>query len=391
MSELINNRKRENFRRNLLANASLFALLGYFGVSQAAADEETPPPLWIELGGQAEQMDNATSLFAPSFLDQTPAVDRAPMVGAQKSPKFSIGGEGKISFAPEDTNWVFSASFVYGRSTGAKHDHQQTPIPYVKRYFGTQIIAQPGNEIFGDGQTEFRESHLVVDFQAGKDVGLGLFGSGGKSVVSAGVRFAQFTSRSTISLHARPHYTIGAAYSGHKYLTYQHASYGYRTVNRFRHTYTALLRGTRNTRALGPSISWNASVPIVGNGRDMTLTMDWGAMGAILFGRQKVHIQHQTSSHYFKKSGRRFKYPYSHYTTKRTQHGPYDHERSRTVTIPNVGGFAGVSLKFTDVKFSVGYRADFFFHAVDSGIDAPRESNQNFYGPFATISIGIGG
>ena len=32
----------------------------------------------------------------------------------------------------------------------------------------------------------------IADFQAGKDVGLGMFGNGGKSVFSAGVRFAQF-------------------------------------------------------------------------------------------------------------------------------------------------------------------------------------------------------
>ena len=39
------------------------------------------------------------------------------------------------------------------------------------------------------------ESHDVLDFQAGKDVGLGIFGARGSSLLSVGIRIAQFTSR----------------------------------------------------------------------------------------------------------------------------------------------------------------------------------------------------
>ncbi len=45
---------------------------------------------------------------------------------------------------------------------------------------------------------------LVLDFQAGKDVGLGLFGARGSSIVSLGVRFAQFTSTSNVMLKSDP-------------------------------------------------------------------------------------------------------------------------------------------------------------------------------------------
>jgi hypothetical protein len=37
------------------------------------------------------------------------------------------------------------------------------------------------------------------------------------------------------------------------------------------------------------------------------------------------------------------------------------------------------------------YRADFFFGAMDGGIDTAKKENVGFYGPFATISIGLGG
>ncbi|HVP85004.1 MAG TPA: hypothetical protein VMS78_09800 [Rhizomicrobium sp.] len=42
-------------------------------------------------------------------------------------------------------------------------------------------------------------------------------------------------------------------------------------------------------------------------------------------------------------------------------------------------------------KVSLGYRADFFFGAMDGGIDTRESYNRNFYGPYASISIGLGG
>jgi hypothetical protein len=59
--------------------------------------------------------------------------------------------------------------------------------------------------------------------------------------------------------------------------------------------------------------------------------------------------------------------------------------------VPNIGGFAGFSLKFPNARVSLGYRADFFFGAMDGGIDTRKTYDRNFYGPFAKISIGLGG
>jgi hypothetical protein len=395
MSELINTTNRAgNFRRNLLANASLVTLLGYFGVSQAAladAPDGDRPVLWIELGGQFERADSTNELFAPPFVAKTPAVDAAPMIAAQAPSPFSIGGEGKISFEPEGTDWVLSAAIVYGRSGNARHDHRQTPNPYIKQYLGTRVYSQPGAEVFGDGQASNKESHAVLDFRAGKDVGLGMFGAGAKSVVSIGVRFAQFTSSSDITLNARPQYKFGTAYSAHKYSTYFHRSIGYRIVNHFRHTYAATLHTKRNARAIGPSLSWDASLPVAGTDKSATLAVDWGVNAAVLFGRQRVHVSHQTSGHYHAQVGHLAKYPYNHSIDSSYAHGPFSHDRSRTVTIPNVGGFAGLTFQKSITKISLGYRADFFFNAMDNGIDTAKKTDVGFYGPFASVSIGLGG
>ncbi len=72
-----------------------------------------------------------------------------------------------------------------------------------------------------------------------------------------------------------------------------------------------------------------------------------------------------------------------------TAHVPVN--RSRSVVVPNVGGQAAVSFRHGPARVSFGYRADFFFGAMDGGIDTRKTYNRDFYGPFATVSIGLGG
>ena len=92
--------------------------------------------------------------------------------------------------------------------------------------FGGVVHSSVRDNEFGDGQGTTRESHLVVDFRAGKDVGLGLFGAKGMSVFSAGVRFAQFTSGSDVTLHARPTYVSSVPGRPGKYtFRYHHFHY----------------------------------------------------------------------------------------------------------------------------------------------------------------------
>ena len=50
----------------------------------------------------------------------------------------------------------------------------------------------------------------------------------------------------------------------------------------------------------------------------------------------------------------------------------------------------GMSLKFPNAKVSIGYRGDFFFGAMDTGVDTHKTGTTGFYGPFASISFGLG-
>jgi hypothetical protein len=106
--------------------------------------------------------------------------------------------------------------------------------------------------------------------------------------------------------------------------------------------------------------------------------------GALLFGRQKADVHHQSTS----------RYQAINYGQQRITSYPDrspDKHRSRSVTVPNIGAFAGLSYRIENFKISAGYRADFFFGAMDGGLDSRRTADEKFYGPFATVSIGLGG
>ena len=150
------------------------------------------------------------------------------------------------------------------------------------------------------------------------------------------------------------------------------------------------LTADRSFRGVGPSLSWSASTPFAGNPQDGELTFDWGLNAAALFGRQKTRTQHHTTVRYNTGGcGLLFCHTYGHIITP-THIAPPASIRSRNVTVPNVGGFVGLSYRYTDAKLSIGYRYDTFLNAMDTGIDATKKSNVTFNGPYASISIGLG-
>jgi iron complex outermembrane receptor protein len=336
------------------------------------------PPLWIEVGGDFDLLSGGQQLFDPPFAQKVPSYLPSPLA-AQDPPATGLDSETKVSFAPDGSDWVFAADIRYGRSSSKRHVHQQTnPKDIFFTVDGIKTIA--GKPISGhasphyvDALTSSSESHLIADFMAGKDVGLGMFGGTGSSVVSGGVRMASFTSNSYARIFSDP---------DAKFST---------TSPKYHHNYSGSSQGKRSFHGVGPAISWNASTPIEGNEQNGEIAIDWGSNAAVLFGRQKASGNHTTGGYYeclnaFNTAG-----PGCHVTKSHYQNPVVSHARSRMVTVPNLGGFAGVSFKYQNAKVSFGYRADEFFGAMDGGIDSYKAENRGFFGPFASISIGIGG
>jgi iron complex outermembrane recepter protein len=385
MSELSNtHRNRFELRGLLLATSSAVVLSTcLYASSEASAADSDRPVVWIELGGEFEQISTSQDSFVPPFTTRPPTIlaitPGDPQIApgsVQKPLDSSFGFEGKISIEPEDSDWMFSAGVIYGRSNGAKHiHHQTTPKSFA---FGTgsapkyiPIAGTYGK--FADAVASKHESHAILDFQAGKDLGLGIFGQHGQAIINVGLRFAQFHNDTQVALNSGPD-PIGYKYYGTRKLL--------PLVRPF--TYRGKLQASRSFMGLGPSVSWDASSLVIGNASNAAFTLDWGAHAAVLFGRQKANIQHQTSEYYQPPPSKgNVNHPVYQTGTK--------HPRSRSIVVPNVGGMAGLSLKFPNAKVSLGYRADFFFGAMDGGIDTAKKENVGFYGPFATVSVGIGG
>jgi iron complex outermembrane receptor protein len=392
MSKVMNT-PRNRIKARLLTTASAVALtVSVYLIGSAEAADVDRPLVWIELGGQFEQFSGQGDTFAPPFISTYDwgAAGLTSPAATQSMHVFSYGGEGSISFQPSDSDWVFSAAVRYGRSHGARHVHEQPQGPtlhsvyayYVPGYGFPCCKSRTVNEFssnFEDTRTTSSDSHIVLDFQVGKDVGLGMFGHGSTSVIGAGIRFAQFRSRAAVNINAREDVHFYNYFTG---FTAPGSYFAGRYSPAERHRDFVLFgQGARSFGGLGPSLTWNASAPFVGNEEDGEVTIDWGVNAAILFGKQKSATKHQTSGYYV-----RPKYGHSviAYPPMATR------TRSRNVMVPNVGGFAGLSFRYSDAKLSLGYRGDFFFGAIDAGIDTRREATRAFYGPFASISVGLG-
>jgi hypothetical protein len=383
MSELIIERET-TVRWKLLATVSAMAICGASCAAPAFAGDADRSTVWIELGAQLERTQGGQDPFLPPFLqsDPRPGFEEVSPASTQRPPRYAVGGEGKVTFAPEGSDWSFSVGVRYGRSNGAKHLHQQTT---VYRSTGVNLVGTQTMHVhetaFGDTASAHRSSHLVADFTAGRDVGLGLWRDKSAAMIDFGVRFAQFTARSTTTLRELPDPFFERVPqpptpffpNWHKYKTYTH-----------HHSFYAQSSIWRSFSGVGPTISMSGSQAFAGNPDDGEISFDWGANGAVLFGRQKVRGSHKTTGEYFTNHFTAFGFP-----PKTTYSTPKPVTRTQSVVVPNVGGFAGLSVRRANAKVSFGYRADFFFGAMDAGIDARHTEDMSFHGPFAKISVGL--
>lgn len=377
MSELMNVSARRNaVRWHLLTTVSVLAVIGFVSETTVAnADDDGRPTVWIQLGGQLSRLQDSQETLSPPLMNVRPSIF-SPSPPFEKMPLNSIEENGVISLQPDNSDWIFSASARYGRSVGHTHEHQQTnPKGKVFYLGGYRYSKYPSAEKFADTNAQNSEHHLIVDFQAGKDVGLGMFGSGSSSILSFGVRYAQFGASSNIVLRSNPDW---------------HFNYKYRSGTKIvlggtYHTNAASVVASRSFHGIGPSLSWNASAPLMHNGQNSDLTLDWGLNGAVLFGRQRTKVHYQTTGAYHTA-----KYPSSALRNV-INHTSAKFERAHNVVVPNIGGFAGLSFRYSNAKVSFGYRADLFFNAMDGGISQRKSETLGFYGPFAAVSIGLGG
>ncbi len=259
--------------------------------------------------------------IAPSFFAAILQAGFTSPLTLEKPLQYSIDESGKISFQPSGSDWIFSASIRYGRSNGKGYRHQQT-----NNLFGYLAIhnVSAAKHRYAETTTSAAETHDTIDFMAGKDVGLGLQGSNGTSLLSGGLRFAQFRSQSGIAAYADPDYVNPAT-----------PAQFFPTKPKHFHNYSVHAQDSTRFTGVGPALSWDSSAPIVGNSRNESITVDWSLNGAVLFGRQKSMGYHQTKGKF---SSGYISFPAigKYYTTKHYTHS-LPHNRSRMVIVPESG------------------------------------------------------
>jgi len=297
------------------------------------------------------------------------------------APNAGFDWEGKLAIQPQGSDWVLKAGIRYGRS-GSNRRLYQTTIPgtrtKVHGKYGYVACPTHGtchsgvNRKFVNAQGSQSEQHAIMDFEAGVNVGIGLFGKPGNANISGGIRMAQFNSQSNFDINSDPDYVFVPKGAYHN-------------------VYKATGDETRDFHGIGPEVAWDANQTILGNVDNGEVTLDWGVNAAVLFGRQSVNAKHFTS--YCHVNGLLNS---SHgalgcitvlpgHTQTKTTH------RSRRKIVPNLGGYIGASARYNSAKISFGYRADTFFGAMDGGQETAKDYNRGFYGPYMNVSIGLGG
>ncbi|HEY4125265.1 MAG TPA: hypothetical protein VGM36_11670, partial [Rhizomicrobium sp.] len=287
---------------------------------------------------------------------------------------------------PADSDWILKAGIRYGRSGRSQLAHESKVIAATRTkalifgnlYFpcaslGSYAACHSGKDRnFIDAHSDQTEQHTIMDFEAGVNIGIGMFGKEGQGTVSGGMRVAQFKSNAHTDVNSDPEYVLTPAIAYHN-------------------VYESRGDEDRSFHGMGPEVSWDANQPFWGNPEGAQFTLDWGVNAAVLFGRQSVNAQHFSSycheTGYAKIVGCVTAAHYAagyHSKVKTTR-------RSRNVVAPNLGGYIGASARYSNAKISFGYRADTFFGAMDGGQATAKDYNRGFYGPYMNVSIGLGG
>jgi iron complex outermembrane recepter protein len=219
---------------------------------------------------------------------------------------------------------------------------------------------------------------LIVDFAIGKDVGLGaaLVGDGSSSL-SAGLRYAEITSNVHGDMRAVPDMMLP-----------EDAWQKYDTTF---HQYIGSFDADRSFEGVGPTLSWDASMPLWRAGDSGGhLNLEWAATGGALFGKQKATIAGMAGSDYF--SG---PYPSKGFVVDslpEPAQTPLDiAPRDKSATVPVLDLSLGLSFEVPGVKLSTGYRWERYFDAIDGGFTEHQSYDRTIDGPYFRVAIGLGG
>jgi hypothetical protein len=378
----------------------------------------TPYPLTVEVGGQNQRLQ-APQEQGLAFLDNFPT---ANIAGLQDDDQlnWNDGRELRLTYQPSGSPWKVSAGVRYGRADSgdlrlrqqdvagpevcsSPRDHKYNDLlpgvdfgflgklacdpnyppvtltvdtkygPFTNTFqnnYSPDNLITPINRIGANAHRH--EEHLIADFDVGKDVGIGMLGEG-KSSLSAGLRYAEFKSSATADLRGVPDLYVPE---------------GFTKYDSTFHQYMASFEAEREFRGAGPTVSWDASLPVWGGEQNGRVTLDWTVTAGALFGKQKTAASGAQGSEYVT----------AHYNSINWDTLPPPPQttiaiapRSKSATVPVVDLSLGLSYDVQRFKVGAGYRWERYFNALDAGFTEHKSYDRTIDGPYVRISVGLGG
>jgi outer membrane receptor protein involved in Fe transport len=338
-----------------------------------------PFPLTVEIGGQVQRHDAPSEPVTPSFIDEfEPALQ--PTGLSDRDLDWGDGRELRVAYRPSGGNWTIGAGIRFGRTnndTGRFHAEVEGDsgcafagyLAYLCPYNPELYYLEGVN--WSDASARNREEHTVIDFEIGRDVGLGGIRN---STVFAGLRHAEFQSTTQAWMRGVPDWDIPDGW---------HPASGSQPASS--HMYEATLDASREFSGVGPILTWEASLPVLG-GESGKLNVDWAIGGGVLFGKQETSISGSEYVGYF--HGNYLKFPGY---IEPVSDVPVTGQRSRNVTVPLVDLSLGLSYDVGRVKIGAGYRWERYFDVLDVGDDEAKDADRTIDGPYFKIAVGFGG
>jgi outer membrane receptor protein involved in Fe transport len=337
-----------------------------------------PFPLTVELGGQVQRHDAPYGEISPTFADSfSDALD--PRQIENRDLDWGDGREVTLTYAMPNSPWRLSGGYRFGKTNGT--DKLMASEPGGKVCNGPQYFCDKYGAVYGDdiyfipnnfmsATTTNREEHSLIDFAVGRDFGLGSSESAFGSRLKAGVRYAEFESRTRLKLAGVPSWELPDEWI-FKYPS-QHDRY------------EADLQADREFKGWGPTLSWEASRALLGGQESGRLGLDWSLEAGVLFGKQKTRFTGEESAAYFTgpKYGSQVGDPVV---------TPAPESRSKTVTVPSFGAALGLSYEIQRIKVGAGYRWERYLDVLDAGYAERQDADRTIDGPYFKLSVGFGG
>jgi len=344
-----------------------------------------PYPFTVQIGGMVQRQDAPYTAVHPSFIggfsDTLDTIDSTQ----NRDLDHGDGREIRLIYRPARSPWNIAASYRFGRTnatdsalafelgdTGCGGTLAQCQAGIALGFTGPPNVFTVYN--YSDVTVTNREEHNIVDFDVGRDVGMGM---SVESRVRAGLRYAELESATHVQMFGVPNWDLPAQ---RVLTTYAHNTH-----------YHADLSASREFEGAGPTISWDAARRLWGSD-DGHLDLDWSVTGGILFGKQKTSLEGvETSTNYAGKyqTGITAKKIIPRAPTQVLTNLPAD--RSKSVTAPLVDLSAGLSFETGRVKVGAGYRWERYFNVLDAGYAERKQYDRTIDGPYFKIAVGFGG